>query len=52
MLPRMQAELIVPRQCKPDMIGILGEFLYGADVEGQEGLWTQLGGAALQREKS
>lgn len=48
----MQAELIVPRQCKPDMIGILGEFLYGADVESQEGLRTQLGGAALQREKS
>lgn len=51
MLPRVQAELTVPRQCKPDKIGVRGELLHGADVEGQEGLWTQLGRTALQEEK-
>ena len=47
MLPRKQPELTVPRQCKPDEIGVLGDLLHGADAEGQERLWTQLGRTAL-----
>lgn len=50
MLARPQAELAVPGQRKLDTIGVLSESVHGTDAEGQEGLWVQLGGAALQQE--
>ena len=50
MLARPQAELAVPGSGKLDTVGVFSEFFHGTDTEGQEHLWAQFGGAALQQE--
>lgn len=51
MLARLQAKLAVPGYSKPDTVCVLSESVHGTDAEGHEGLWVQLGGAALQQEE-